>query len=289
MQAATSLVPVLATAWETVRHSSKDPSRAFGWIEPLDFRVSNSEIHGLYFEHICAMQFLTNVLVTFGILSSVSMGPTALSMDYRSLIDSAGPFFSPEELIGCREWVMSAILEIHGLDLWKRDEQANGRLSLKVFAQRGKSIEDIIETGICTIHDSLDNTDIITRIYATAALTYLHSVISGLNPDLQEIQESVMRTVILLQQIPDLRIVTSLAWPLCITGCMATDDSQFSFFENLVTAAGVTGSSFGNCGTAVEIIQETWKMRQGQQYMTNFSLMNWENLLRIRQSSILLI
>jgi hypothetical protein len=164
-----------------------------------------------------------------------------------------------DQIVGCRNWVMSAILDVSMLDKWKQEEQDNHQLSLKELTHRAMSVESVLENGIQEAAGGA-LVDIVTSIYTTSTLTYLHSVVSGLNPHLSEIQESVSRTITLLKQLPESHIVTALVWPLCITDYMASLDQE-DFFTGLISSAGVTNQALRNYWAALQILEDTWKIR----------------------------
>ncbi|KAF5865507.1 hypothetical protein ETB97_003350 [Aspergillus alliaceus] len=139
------------------------------------------------------------MLVVFGVLSCVSAGPASSFMDYKYLIEHHTGLIQTEQVIGCKNWVVSAILAVGILDQWKRKEQINHRLSMKALTRRAIAVEMLLEDGIKGSGGG-GVVDIVTSIYATSTLTYLHSVVSGLNPYLLEIQDSVSRTMALFKQ-----------------------------------------------------------------------------------------
>jgi hypothetical protein len=238
----------------------------------------------LSFEYVGALKFFTNMLVVFGVLSCVSVGPGSPFMDYKYLMDHHAGLIQIDQVIGCKNWVLSTILEVGILDQWKRDEQTNHRLSMKELTRRATSIEIMLEGGIKELSGS-GVVDIVTSIYATSTLTYLHSVVSGLNPYLTEIQESVSRTISLLKQLPDSRAVSSLVWPLCITGCMAAPDRE-GFFTGLTHSSGVTQNTLRNGWYVFEIIENAWKIRD---HMSKQPSVTWEDIINGHSPPTLLI
>lgn len=108
------------------------------------------------------------MLVVFGVLSCVSAGPASSFMDYKNLIELHAGLIQTEQVIGCKNWVMSAILEVGILDQWKRKEQINHRLSMKELTRRAIAVEMLLEDGIKGSGGG-GVVDIVTRIYATHA------------------------------------------------------------------------------------------------------------------------
>jgi hypothetical protein len=66
----------------------------------------------------------------------------------------------------------------------------------------------------------------ITRVFAGAALVYLQVTISGAYPGIPEIQRGVARTMAALDKLEDKSLVRNLLWPVCIAGCMATEEHE---------------------------------------------------------------
>ncbi|KAM3065101.1 hypothetical protein ACMFMG_006140 [Clarireedia jacksonii] len=103
-------------------------------------------------------------------------------------------------------------------------------LSLKGLVQRGGQIEERLQNELSDLEKtspvtgaggSRAQTAEITRIFALAAVTYLHVVTSGALPELSEIKESVSRTIGAIKRLTDAKLLRNLAWKLCITGCLA--------------------------------------------------------------------
>ncbi|KAF5866590.1 hypothetical protein ETB97_010683 [Aspergillus alliaceus] len=205
-------------------------------------------------------------------------------MDYRYLMDNHAGLIQMDQIIGCKNWVMSTILDVGILDQWKREELSHFRLSMKELTRRATSIEMVLESGIKEARSG-GVVDIVTSIYATSALTYLHSVVSGLNPYLSEVQDSVSRTITLLKQLPDSRVVSSLVWPLCITGCMASPDHE-AFFTGIIHASGLTQPALRNGWYVLEIMENAWKIRD---LMTQPSAITWEDMINGHNPPTLLI
>ncbi|KNG86356.1 hypothetical protein ANOM_004716 [Aspergillus nomiae NRRL 13137] len=288
LQAATSLIPILVGSWNSMIKPIKHTSSLWTGLTLSDFHDLHTE-GSLSYENASAFRFLTNALAVTGILSFISTGPTAALSDYRYLMDSTYDMVQCHQFLGCENWVLSAILDVGMLDRWKREEEENRRLSFRELANRAKRVEDSLENGIRALSakttSSPDAVIYITRIYASSTLTYLHSVVSGLNPDLSEIRDSVSRTIELLKELSNRRLLASLTWPLCVTGCMA-DPDQGAFFHSLVISAEISPQSLRHTWTALQIIKDVWKARSSWWGQT---LPKWEQILCIDGSPILLI
>jgi hypothetical protein len=190
-----------------------------------------------------------------------------------------------DELLGCRNWAMLTILEVGKLDRWKRQEQEHNRLSLKTLARRSMAIEDMVTDELQRSPTPETLGDLITHIYAASITTYLHTVVSGLNPNLVEVQDSVSTTILLLEKLPDLQAVVSIIWPLVLTGCMALPRHR-EFFRVTLRSYSSTWSSLRKYNGVVEVLEQVWKK---QELKTSESSMNWEDLMDFQGIPVLLI
>ena len=271
-------------ACDVIRKSGRSASGIWSELDASYFNAAY-ESEPLSFEYVGALKFLTNALAMYGILSSISIGPEAPFSDYRQLVEQSG-IIQLEQITGCQNWVMLAILEVGALDKWKREETENRRLSMKTLARRAMDIEMLVENGL---KESSGNPviDLTTSIYATSVLTYMHTVVSGLNPNLTEVQDSVTTTINLMHQIQDAQMVKNLAWPLAVTGCMASKEQE-DFFKTLANSAGIHSGARGlrNCWVLPSLWERTWKMRD---MMTTSPPTRWEDLINGVGPAILLV
>jgi len=238
----------------------------------------------LSFEYLAALRFLSNFLATIGILSCISVGPASPFEDYSHLMNQPG-LMQLDELLGCRNWAMLTILEVGKLDRWKRQEQEHNRLSLKTLARRSLAIEDMVTDELQRSPTPETLGDLITHIYAASITTYLHTVVSGLNPNLVEVQDSVSATILLLEKLPDLQAVVSIIWPLALTGCMALPRHR-EFFRVTLRSYSSTWSSLRKYDGVVEVLEQAWKK---QELKTAESSINWEDLMDFHGIPVLLI
>ncbi|PIG85595.1 hypothetical protein AARAC_007318 [Aspergillus arachidicola] len=228
-----------------------------------DFHDLHTE-GSLSYEVASALRFLSNALAVTGILSFISTGPTPALSGYRYLMNAACDMVQCDQFLGYENWVMPAILDASLLDRWKRKEEANRRLSFRELANRAKRLEDCLENGVRELSSktssSSDAVSSITRIYASSTLTYLHSVVSGLNPELNEIRDSVARTIKLFKELASWHLLACLMWPLCVTRCMAAPDHG-AFFQSLAILAEISPHSSRYKWTVLRIIKDVGKVR----------------------------
>ncbi|KAI1177258.1 fungal-specific transcription factor domain-containing protein [Nemania sp. FL0916] len=126
--------------------------------------------------------------------------------------------------------------------------------------------------------------DLHTRIWAQAAVTYVHVVASGLQPALPEIRSSVAATIELLRTLPSPLALRTLVWPFAVTGCLALREQE-GFFVDLVEGMGAM-HVFGTVGEALNIMRRVWEHRdsgciepQMWDIATCFSLLGHRSLL----------
>ncbi|KAB8278382.1 fungal-specific transcription factor domain-containing protein [Aspergillus minisclerotigenes] len=273
--------------WNSMIKPIKHTSTLWTGLTLSDFHDLHTE-GSLSYEDASALRFLTNALAVTGILSFSSTGPTSALSDYRYLMDATCDMVQCDQFLGCENWVMSAILDVGLLDRWKREEEGNRRLSFRELASRAKRLEDCLENGIRELSaktsGSSDAVSSITRIYASSTLTYLHSVVSGLNPDLSEIQHSVSRTIEFFKELSNWHLLACLTWPLCVTGCMAAPDHE-AFFHSLAISAEISPHSLRHTWTVLRIIKDVGKVRGSLGEQT---LPTWEQILCIDGGPILL-
>lgn len=218
-------------------------------------------------------------LIFLDIIASASKRSVPfINIDHRRMLHDFG--INLESLFGCSNQIALLILDIICLDSWKRESEKSRRLSLVELVKRGATIEehlrshiDNVEVGISRTSDATKTVRIdtftpqteATRIFALAAQTYLHVVISGAHWELREIRDSVTKTIDAFKSISDPKSLRNLVWPFCITGCLATTAQQ-PFFRELISAAGITSSTLGTCWQAFKAMEECWEFRESTSY-----------------------
>ncbi len=225
-----------------------------------------------------AIHFFSSVIAWYDILSCATTGSKTFS-DSDFLKARLG-YIPLDKIMGCEDWVMLLIMDIALVDDWKKVSQTSGKLSIPQLVSRGAEIEKRLEDGLNynsrTLQrltknaGPLDSSSlgwtpqyircVITRIFACAALVYLHVIVSGAYPELPEIRNSVRRTIAAFQDLPDQGLVRSLAWPFCIAGCMAIPTEE-GFFRKMVLTTSAATRQFENSDKALKIIEECWRLR----------------------------
>jgi hypothetical protein len=255
-----------------------------------DLSVLSSEDHTI-------ITLLLGSFIWFDILACASTGSRPfLTLDHILMLE--GGRIHLEELMGCENWVMIIIFQISELGHWKKDSDRNHKLSIAELAKRGALIEARLQQRFtkisvqdatqkddilgATLRFSKSTSAIITEIFALAALTYLHVVVSGANPGLPEITESVSKTVAAFKALSDTRMLRWLVWPFCITGCLASEEDE-GVFRSLICAGKLSERTVGTCMEAVKVIEECWKRRK-----TGLGSCDWVSVMQSLGHLILL-
>ena len=226
------------------------------------------------------MAFFKGVISWYDIFSCATTGLKPLS-NFDSVNEDIVPHIPFEKLMGCEDWHMRLIHEISTLDEWKKRMEASGGLSMVELVRRASSIEDRLE--ICLITSGYSDeavpmdlttdsatSDVFkalirnaTLVFAGAALVYLQVTISGAYPGIPEVQRGVARTMVAIDKLEDKSLVRNLLWPVCIAGCMATEEHE-PYWRALLSSAGNERWVFGYPSKILLIMEECWKLRRSQ-------------------------
>jgi len=232
-----------------------------------------------YFEDDIGIQVVLGSIISYDIIAAASTrSPPSLGLYHETILKRFG--ITLQTLFGYTNRVMTLIVEIVFLDHWKKEQEKNCKLSMVELVRRGTKIEEQLERHIADLRSNsapksssiLSASQIeITYIYALSALTYLHVVVSGAHSEMPEIKESVSRTLSAFQSLADPKLLRTLVWPFCVSGCLALEGQQKAFCE-LVSKAEITSLTMGTCLQAFEIIKECWEMRRTYKYNCDWVL-----------------
>ncbi|KAB2571846.1 ustiloxin B cluster transcription factor ustR [Lasiodiplodia theobromae] len=302
--------PLLITLAEFVEAQPASSDTASWTAVPVP---PSSSDQPLSYESSAALKFVTTAFIWIDALSRISTGTTPIFHSHRHLLSTHASIIQLDQLTGCANWVLSHILAIAALDRWKKDQQRSHRLSLRELAARAAAIETQL---MSTAAASLGSTESLatriaafdprrraarvfctTHVFALAALSYLHVVVSGFNPALDEVRGNVEETVAALEALPDARLLRYLAWPFCVTGCLAEPRQEDGFRRMLARAeaAGGGGSSSDGdeggdpallrCRTALEVMEEVWRRRRNGLPLPS----SWADAMQLHGAPVLLI
>lgn len=267
---------------------------------------NGSETTALCPEIECAFKFVLGSFIAFDIISSASTRSNlVLNTSHLQVLETFE--ISLESHTGCRNSVIALILEISLLDKWKKEAQSANKLSFVDLVKRGGGLQGRLwqelaaiekkahswagggvgssvatSSAIATPDTPRPTHPEISKVFIRSAITYLHVVISGPYPEVPEIAESVSETVLAFKSLKDPRLLRSLVWPFCISGCLALE-KHYDFFRGLVSRAGITQHATGVCFEALQIMEECWKAR-----VTSSESCDWATAMQRRRFYVFL-
>ncbi|CAD0107031.1 unnamed protein product [Aureobasidium uvarum] len=238
-----------------------------------------------------AEHFLVGAVLWFDILSCAStsdaprLHPEAVRL-LQGQIDLAN-------IIPCQPWVALAMGDIAALGAWKADAISTSSLSFWKLFEQGDPIRKRLDDGIAGLRNEFDEPfsalgvshlsttgaylvlanprvqqeaikRAITLVFAYAAQVYLNTIISGADPKLDDVRNSVVDTMNALQELQlicDAQALRNLIWPICIAGSMAEGAPAQAYFQSLIQGLGEEAHAFGNTTTTLQIMQRCWTSR----------------------------
>lgn len=241
-----------------------------------------------------AFRFFTSILIFIDIIATTSLQRAPKLASYHSQILGDVPsdeIDCPLDLfpfIGCQNWAILAIGDIAALDAWKKNTQLTGILNATQLAAQAdrifQSLKEKIE-ALDTIETPSDNADsersrhlqpfyssdnhdtskpsslTPTRIWAHAAQIYLRTVSPASDTSGVPIQHHVTQICRLVKQIEAVAQIRTLAWPICVAGCLALGLEQQQEFRNIVNSSGENMHLRSALREAGRIMEEVWVCR----------------------------
>lgn len=213
--------------------------------------------------------FFIGVFCWFDIISSASTRSEPRIGGCVELLEADGCNIQLDKMMGCENWALISIAKISKLALWRTEREERGLLSMVELFNRAAHIESALKRGLAENLRSAELTgpiaskravSIITRIFASSALTYLHIVTYGAKPELHEIRDSVSMSITALTELPDPLLLRNIVWPFCVTGCMALKEQE-SAFSDLIIEAKLDVNTLGAEWKVFTILKECWKGR----------------------------
>jgi len=201
-------------------------------------------------------QYTVKATLTLDVFASLATGKAPKFLDLmRRLLGKDAPLqvwppgdgdtmrkICMENFAGLPNTVLLGIAETNELSHWKAGEIKKGSLSYRELVRRGEGIEQLLhdqsppatipghgESSVpgqpSPVQVGQETQQLIVNIFRQGALQYLNSVISGYNPDVPEIKESVQTVVRLLYRAQPV-IDQSLIFPTFITASLTIDPNQ---------------------------------------------------------------
>ncbi|KAL3441033.1 fungal-specific transcription factor domain-containing protein [Aspergillus insuetus] len=240
-----------------------------------------------------SFRFFSAVLLLADIFSATALGQPPRLRDYHDdlltkLHQEEKTLLQLEDFFGCQSWALRQIGEIAALDAWKKDMKTRRTLSISQLVKRASAIEQELQNGLDSLNSTSgsdiptlkqldlpkalnpacthqtacahDTIKLITRIWTYAARMYLHVVLSGWQIAATEIREDVARMLDFFAMLPSPSLLRSLAWPLCVAGCLAGEEQEAAF-RGLIISMGPIGT-LGTMREVLRILEYTWRDRE---------------------------
>lgn len=238
-----------------------------------------------------AEHFLVGAVLWFDVMSCASTNEAPRL--YSEALGLLQGQIDLANIIGCQPWVARAVGDIASLSAWKTEATSTNNLSFWKLFEQGDPIRRRLVDGIASLRTEIDESfaaqglshlgtmgaylvltnpgvqqdsikRAITLVFAHAAQVYLNTVISGANPKLDDVRNSVVGTMNALQELQficDAQALRNLIWPICIAGSMAEDVPTQSYFQGLIQDLGEEAHAFGNTTDTLRIMQKCWASR----------------------------
>lgn len=209
--------------------------------------------------------------------------------------------------MGCENRVVWAFAEISALAHSKWQLKERGKLSIKNLVLQSNNIEKELEARYMPVESTSDYSDVmsysrylVSNIFRTSALLYLHAVVNGGYPRVHQISLAVDEVMRWIRCIPwkpkeqtekQIRrtVIRGAVFAFYITGAL-TDDEKYrkTIVDHLVQEVGAV---MGNCKAILEILNEIWsERRSGRSGFQCTDEVLWrEKLTRRLGESILLV
>ncbi|GJJ08388.1 hypothetical protein Clacol_002603 [Clathrus columnatus] len=228
-------------------------------------------------------KFIIRTTMWFDVWSAVTGKTEPKFKDiYRELFDGEHGYHGQEgevdmlSVMGCTNETVLAMSETAVLGYWKDMEMKRGTLSVPKLVERGRAIE---KRYLSREHDATlldgrgDNLDLRRRlaanVFRSSARVYLHSILSGCMPQVEEIHNGVDETVRFLKMIPTSAgasgsVIRSVVLSIALCGCMTDEAEHREFLSScLISLAGQEVSVLGNCRQAKLLMERVWELRDG--------------------------
>jgi C6 transcription factor Pro1 len=239
-----------------------------------------------------AFRFSSALLILDDIIASTVLQKQPKLYEYhRSLlgnIDGTDPPINLEAAVGCQNRVLLQIGEIAVLDTWKQGCKRAGNLDVMELVRRataikdslvahlndlmqleiepvfilkeGSSLLDVLTADYCQSQTPANQTSLVTRVWAHAALVYLSVVVSGWQPASVDVRYHVNLIIELLtRETSPPALLRTMVWPFCVAGCLA-EPAQEAHLRGMVEALQPP-SVFGTARKALEIMENVWRNR----------------------------
>lgn len=277
---------------------SKMTSALRGISQPFHYKVEFT--HYIWNPEQAGFRFFAALLIYIDVIASTALAqPPRLGSHYLDLLDSqdnTAPILGFSRLrlstiVGCQNSVIIAIGQISTLHAWKGSMAVDDSISAIEAAERAKMVSKSLIATLASLdsHGEVEkhqqpfslpfesyavrsgatgSTVTTTQIWAESAKLYLLTVVSGWQPSSSVIESGISRILELLKIVPSSHHHT-LAWPICVAGCLASVHQEHYFRDLFVTKKQIelTGSlkearlvMEGVWGIRLTIQADTWDL-----------------------------
>ncbi|KAG8903641.1 hypothetical protein FRB99_002916 [Tulasnella sp. 403] len=230
--------------------------------------------------------FIIKTTAWFDVIGSITMRRAPHFLEtYRELFGRQGGA-GMERIMGCNEKVLLAIAETAALASWRHEMEKKGCLSVMELVQKASKIQERLDfigplyNGE-TFNSSLSPTlaaavggnplveeilglnvqaerlklerdqaahtvRLVSNVFRATGQLYLHTVVSGCNPDVPEIKKAVTATVEAFKSLQASAVDRSLVFPIALAGCLTDDKEYRQYLVGRLKALGKQGEAVGN-------------------------------------------
>jgi hypothetical protein len=226
-----------------------------------------------------ALQFFVAQVLWNELLACASTGK-APRMPYHMWLSA--DCINMVDLMGCEHWALEVIGDIALLDA--RTAQLRNEQIMETIADCEHRLKRGIEAleakkachqPRCTSFSESDTqrrqlrTYYVTLAFATTAKLLLSLAKSAASSSkhhaVEDVHTLVDQIVAILTQAAEIMSLRGLVWPICISGSLAyaAQQEQISSIMEVVVSSGDT--SFGNCGSIMDVLAHCWRNEMGDQ------------------------
>ncbi|KAJ4986502.1 Transcriptional regulatory protein pro1-like protein 2 [Stagonosporopsis vannaccii] len=241
-------------------------------------------------------RFYAGLLVFIDVIASTATGQTPrLQSHHRDVLatndDSVSLAGEAEvrlsNIVGCPNSVASLIARISAITAWKQTQATESRLRLsemEMFARSTGMRQELndeiaaLNAGLAIRISSNANksdsdgsipmamvpkpliTSIFALVWALATRLYLSAILNTSARDDPAVQADVAHVLVLLNYVQPKQL-RSLAWPIFVTGCLASDVQESSL---RVSLAGLSSTdTVGALKDVHQMLKQVWALRGG--------------------------
>ncbi|KAJ5528730.1 hypothetical protein N7527_002123 [Penicillium freii] len=217
-----------------------------------------------------ALEFFSSVLIWIHIMDCTTRKVIPTSQDlYRRLLSDESPLKSFKDVVGYEGWVLVALMDATTVSIWKLEQEAERRLSIRELIIKTTVIESFLNQRI------QQQGDVQTRIFAYAVVIHTHTITSGCFPAVPEIQQALDEVIVLWQALsPSLDLLKSLSWAFCVTASLASG-TQRAVFQKIISDMVSIEPPSRAVLSLKAVIEECWKTFDG-----GSPSCNWETVMQ---------